>query len=95
MQYLHEDILSLLIHYRQDNELKFNIHKPVDSLVLKWTIGINISELSTSPCALANKGDFCLIGQFFLRLSLINFTSGSGRLEKADKDFKKQQGRLA
>ena len=42
-----------------------------------------------------NKGDFCLIGQFFLRLSLINFTSGSGRLEKADKDFKKQQGRLA
>ena len=44
---------------------------------------------------LRNKGDFCLIGQFFLRLSLINFTSGSGRLEKADKDFKKQQGRLA
>ena len=42
-----------------------------------------------------NKGDFCLIGQFFLRLSLINFTSGSGRLEKADKDFKKQQGLLA
>ena len=42
-----------------------------------------------------NKGDFCLIGQFSLRLSLINFTSGSGRLEKADKDFKKQQGQLA
>ena len=42
-----------------------------------------------------NKGDFCLIGQFFLRLSLINFTSGSGRLEKADEDFKKQQGQLA
>ena len=42
-----------------------------------------------------NKGDFCLIGQFFLRLSLINLTSGSGRLEKADKDFKKQQGQLA
>ena len=36
-----------------------------------------------------NKGDFCLIGQFFLRLALINFTSGSGRLEKADEDFKK------
>ena len=34
------------------------------------------------------KGDFGLIGQFFLRLLLINFTSGSGRLEKADKDFK-------
>ena len=48
-------------------------------------------------CAQRNKGDFCLIGQFFLRLSLINFTSGSGRLEKADKvkDFKKQQGQLA
>ena len=42
-----------------------------------------------------NKGDFCLIGQFFLRLSLINFTSGSGTLEKADEDFKKQQGQLA
>ena len=43
---------------------------------------------------LTNKGDFGLIGQFFLRLSLINFTSGSGRLEKADEDFKKQ-GELA
>ena len=49
----------------------------------------------TSKAARRNKGDFCLIGQFFLRLSLINFTSGSGRLEKADKDFKKQQGQLA
>ena len=29
-----------------------------------------------------------------LRLSLINFTSGSGRLEKADEDFKKQHGQL-
>ena len=37
-----------------------------------------------------NKGDFCLIGQFSLRLSLINFTSGSGRLEKADEDLKKK-----
>ena len=33
-----------------------------------------------------NIGDFCLIGQFFLRLSLINFTSGPGRLEKADEE---------
>ena len=52
-----------------------------------------IPELLSS--AIFNKGDFCLIGQFFLRLSLINFTSGSGRLEKADEDFKKQQGQLA
>ena len=42
-----------------------------------------------------NRGDFGLIGQFFLRLSLIKFTSGSGRLEKADEHFKKQQCQLA
>ena len=34
-----------------------------------------------------NRGDFGL----FLKLSLIKFTSGSGRLEKADEHFKKQQ----
>ena len=54
---------------------------------MRYPVLVQISE--------PNKGDFCLIGQFFLRLSLINFTSGSGRLEKADKDLKKQQGRLA
>ena len=41
------------------------------------------------------KGNFDLIGQFSLMLSLINFTSGLGRLEKADEHLKKKQGQLA
>ena len=41
-----------------------------------------VYEESVVEIALTNKGDFGLIGQFFLRLSPINFTSGSGRLEK-------------
>ena len=53
------------------------------------------SDSHESEPTFQNKGDFCLIGQFFLRLSVIHFTSGSGMLGKADEDFKKQQGQLA
>ena len=48
-----------------------------------------VYEETVIEITLTNKGDFGLIGQFFLRLSLINFTSGSDRLEKAGEDFKK------
>ena len=47
-----------------------------------------VYEETVVEIALTNKEDFGVIGQFFLRLSPINFTSGSGRLEKADKDLK-------
>ena len=62
---------------------------------LSQLISMAEDKIKMRELELGNKKDFGLIGQFFLRLSLINFTSVSGRLEKADEHFKKLQGQLA